>query len=99
MRILDELIDWLLSRPRLRDLIAFRQAEKQLNDEELLRLFNRLKERYKEGIADTLGIPVDQVNDEAAARWALNYLRRFLSREAYMRLRQLLIQQQQKQSQ
>jgi len=75
--------DWLiylaLTRPRL----LFELAPVEQIDERIPPRFQHIVERYKQGIAQALGVSPEDINEAVVRRWAIHWLRAMVKPEAW----------------
>jgi hypothetical protein len=75
--------DWLiylaLTRPRL----LFELTLAETPAETLPPRFHNIVERYKQGIAQTLGVSPEDINERVVGRWAIHWLRAMVKPEAW----------------
>jgi hypothetical protein len=75
--------DWLiylaLTRPRL----LFEPAPVSPPVERVPPRFQHIIERYKHGIAQSLGVSPEDINEEVVRRWAIHWLRAMVKPEAW----------------
>jgi hypothetical protein len=75
--------DWLiylaLTRPRL----LFELSPASLPVERIPPRFQHIVERYKQGIAQALGVSPEDLNEEVVRRWAIHWLRAMVKPEAW----------------
>jgi hypothetical protein len=75
--------DWLiylaLTRPRL----LFELAPAEQIVERVPPRFQHIVERYKQGIAQALGVSPEDINEAVVRRWAIHWLRAMVKPEAW----------------
>lgn len=75
MGVVDEVIAWLLLRPRL-----FGEARRLTPQQKAL------IEKWKRGIASALGVPVEAIRDDVAERWLVEWMRALVKPEYWGQL-------------
>jgi hypothetical protein len=79
LRPRDWLIYLVLTRPRLMFDLTLAEAPA----ETLQPRFQHIVERYKQGIAQTLGVSPEDINERVVRRWAIHWLRAMVKPEAW----------------
>jgi hypothetical protein len=70
MSVVEDLLLWLKMRPKFFGEAVPKEAE-------------ALKEKYKRGIAEALGISPEDINEEVVNRWILHWMRAMIKPEAW----------------
>jgi hypothetical protein len=82
LRLRDWLIYLALTRPRF--LFELTLAEASMETLQTLPpRFQAVAEKYKQGIAQALGISPEDINEEVVRRWAIHWLRAMVKPEAW----------------
>jgi len=69
MNTLEEFLLWLSMRPRIFSVKSIR-GEKEV-----------LEQKFKEGIARALGVPVEHIREDITERWVKNFMKAFIKPE------------------
>jgi hypothetical protein len=76
VRILEELLMWLMARPRL-----FGEIRRELTPQQ-----RALIEKWKRGIAEALGVPVEAIREDVAERWLIHWMKALVKPEYWKTL-------------
>lgn len=81
MTLIDELIIWFRSRPRLIGDIAF-LGQAEIEDKKA----EELAKKFVEAISRATGLPPEAINEEIAMKWAKHWMRAMTKPEYWERL-------------